>query len=414
MLHRNLSASIFVCALAFSSLATAENFILTDMFDGSEAKTDPLPGTCNSTIEPLRYDVVSPVTVSTTQNYVIQDVYNFGDGIDVSVLVYQGSFDPGNPNANLITPNGIDVFDSVTLNAGVEYTFVVQQWCQNLEGAWAVSISGGGTVTAGVLADLPEVTEGAITLSDPTASLPCGNTNYVAVDNQTVSNTGTYYYNDLSIVFDLDMCLHIYQGSFNPDSPATNLVTTLDDVGTVDLDAGQNYVFVIQPFDAAEAGEYFFALSPPAPFAISSNMAGAWEYSVTAGSGLFMDVFDENNLMFIAWFTYDLERPDPSVTAMIGDPGHRWVTGIGPFTGDTATLDLYWTSGMVFDSATPPPSTEQDGSMTIEFESCTAGQVTYDLGIAGVSGDFPISRLSAENSAVCESRYRGPGMPGPL
>jgi hypothetical protein len=143
-------------------------------------------------------------------------------------------------------------------------------------------------------------------------------------------------------------------------------------------------------------------------------MAGSWFYAVIEGQGLFIDISDQLNDMFLAWFTYDLERPDPSVMAMIGDPGHRWMTAYGPFAGDTANLDITWTSGMIFDSADPPRSNDTDGTMTVQFDDCTSGTVTYDLGTAGVSGQFPIQRIFTSTENLCQSLLQGPGQPGPL
>ena len=265
MFARRLLISTWLVVMAAPGALLADNFILTDFFDGSEPITDPLPGTCGTTEGMLSYQVIGPVTVSTTQTYMIQDVFNFNLGVDVVVLVYQGNFDPAAPGNNLVTPDGIDVFDFVDLNAGIEYNFVVQHWCEAVEGAWAVSVSGDGMVTSDVLAELPEYTDGDISNSDPTADLPCSNSNYLATENVTVMETGTYYYTDLSITFDLDMCLHVYQGSFDAASPQTNLIASLDDVGSVELQSGTNYTLVVQPFDAGDTGEFFYALAPPAP-----------------------------------------------------------------------------------------------------------------------------------------------------
>ena len=50
--------------------------------------------------------------------------------------------------------------------------------------------------------------------------------------------------------------------------------------------------------------------------------------------------------------------------AILGEPGHRWLTALGPFDGDTALLDTFLSSGMIFDSAAPPVTTEQlEGAM---------------------------------------------------
>ncbi len=109
--------------------------------------------------------------------------------------------------------------------------------------------------------------------------------------------------------------------------------------------------------------------------------------------------------MFVAWFTFDTERPPEDATAMLGEPGHRWLTAQGPYDGDTANLTLFVTEGGVFDSATPAASTDPagDGTLTIEFADCTKGLVTYAITSLGISGEIPIQRISASNVPLCES-----------
>ena len=109
--------------------------------------------------------------------------------------------------------------------------------------------------------------------------------------------------------------------------------------------------------------------------------------------------------MFLAWFTYDTQRPPEDVTAFLGEPGHRWLTAQGPYDGDTANLTLYVTEGGVFDAAEPPASTDLDGDGTIniEFADCTQGMVSYELTSLGISGEFPIERISPDNVSLCES-----------
>jgi hypothetical protein len=211
------------------------------------------------------------------------------------------------------------------------------------------------------------------------------------------------------------MCLQIYTAPFNPANPNANRVgSRMDDLGVIELEVGEDYYFVMQPFADTDQGEFFFVFAPPAPFRITHAMAGGWFEPATAGQGFVMDVFDNVNSMFLAWFTYDLERPGAGAGAMIGDPGHRWLTAQGPFSGDTAELDIYWTSGMIFDSGTPPFSQEQDGGMTVEFNDCSTGLVTYDLGTAGVQGQVPIQRLANDAVELCQALYEGPDRPGPL
>lgn len=403
--------------LAFPVTAAATNSVLSGTFDGSESKIAALPGTCPGAPS-LGYQAITNVRVGVSGNYVVADVFNFS-GADLTVLLYNGNFNPNNPFNNLLTQGGIDIADVVSLNSGSNYTMVVQHWCQPREGAWAVTFSGPGSVNSGLVVTPPDFTEGSFAANDPTANTECGNSHYQEVGPINVARSGTYYYTDISINYAVDVCLGIYSAPFNPGSPNANKVAgflQLDDFGSVELEAGRDYYFVTQVnnFSAVDTGEFFYVLAPPAPFSINHALAGGWYDPDTSGQGLVLDVFDKSNQMFAAWFTFDLQRPDSTVEAMIGDPGHRWMTAQGAFEGDSATLPVYWTSGMIFDSANPPPAVEQDGTLTLQFEDCTSGTVSYDLGAAGVSGQFPVVRLANDAQDLCESLYSGPGQPGPL
>ena len=45
-----------------------------------------------------------------------------------------------------------------------------------------------------------------------------------------------------------------------------------------------------------------------------------------------------------------MERPDASVGAVLGETGHRWMTGLGDFSGEAAWLQLEITEGGVFNT----------------------------------------------------------------
>jgi phospholipase C len=109
--------------------------------------------------------------------------------------------------------------------------------------------------------------------------------------------------------------------------------------------------------------------------------------------------------MFLAWFTYDTARPPEGATAILGDPGHRWLTAQGPYSGDTATLTIYLTEGGVFDKAEPEASNDGigDGTLTLEFADCTEGMVTYAITSLGISGEIPIQRIVPDNIPLCEA-----------
>lgn len=141
------------------------------------------------------------------------------------------------------------------------------------------------------------------------------------------------------------------------------------------------------------------------PFRINPGLNDAWYNPATNGQGFFITVFPQSSSVFLAWFTYDTVRPVDGGAAVLGEPGHRWITAQGPFDGDTAQLTVFITRGGVFDQPLPMPMTDQagDGSMTIEWADCTQGLLTYAIDSLGISGDIPIERIAPDNVALCES-----------
>jgi hypothetical protein len=138
---------------------------------------------------------------------------------------------------------------------------------------------------------------------------------------------------------------------------------------------------------------------------INAGLNDAWYNPATNGQGFLISVFPEIKQMFLAWFTYDTERPPEDVTAILGDPGHRWLTAQGPYEGDTANLIIFVTEGGVFDAAEPPATANPagDGTMRIEFADCTEGLVTYEITSLGISGKIPIQRIVPDNISLCEA-----------
>jgi hypothetical protein len=145
------------------------------------------------------------------------------------------------------------------------------------------------------------------------------------------------------------------------------------------------------------------ATDPDPQFEINAGITDSWYYPDTAGQGFFIIVWEERQTMFLAWFTYDVERPPGDVTAILGEPGHRWITAQGSFSGDTATLQVYVTSGGTFDSPEPPVSTVPDGTMTVQFSSCTEGSIDYQIESLGLTGTVPIERIVLDRVPLCEA-----------
>jgi hypothetical protein len=141
-------------------------------------------------------------------------------------------------------------------------------------------------------------------------------------------------------------------------------------------------------------------------FNINPGLNDAWYQQATSGQGFFIIVLPDTGIIFMAWFTFDTDRPDQNVAAMLGEPGHRWLTAQGPFLGDTAVLDVYLTEGGVFDAGTPKPETGTPiGTITSVWQDCAPATLTYEIDPPGVMGVIPITRIAPDNVALCEAFY---------
>jgi choice-of-anchor B domain-containing protein len=138
-------------------------------------------------------------------------------------------------------------------------------------------------------------------------------------------------------------------------------------------------------------------------FGINPGLNDSWWNPATPGQGFFLTVYEEIGMVFLAWFTYDTERPDESVEAILGEPGHRWLTAFGPYSGHQAALDIELTRGGVFDAAAPMPTQDPDGTIILEFTDCNTGLLTYDIHSIGHQGEIPIERIALDNVSLCES-----------
>jgi len=136
-------------------------------------------------------------------------------------------------------------------------------------------------------------------------------------------------------------------------------------------------------------------------FLINAGLNDAWYNPATAGQGFFITIFPSMKKVFLAWFTYDLERPSANATAKLGEPGHRWLTAFGDYADETALLEIEVTRGGVFDSTKPVPTGTIDGTITLEFADCNEGTVSYDIPSLNLQGKIPIQRLASDNVALC-------------
>jgi hypothetical protein len=137
---------------------------------------------------------------------------------------------------------------------------------------------------------------------------------------------------------------------------------------------------------------------------ITAGINDAWYEQATDGQGFFITALPEAGIVFLSWFTFDTERPPGDASAELGDPGHRWLTAQGPYAGNTAFLDVYETTGGVFDSALPAPEVSDPiGTIVIVWEDCQHATLDYDLPAHGLMGRIDLVRIAADNVALCEA-----------
>jgi len=59
------------------------------------------------------------------------------------------------------------------------------------------------------------------------------------------------------------------------------------------------------------------ATSPATVFPINAGLNDSWFNPATNGQGFFITVFPDIQMMFLAWFTYDTERPPANASAIL-------------------------------------------------------------------------------------------------
>lgn len=160
--------------------------------------------------------------------------------------------------------------------------------------------------------------------------------------------------------------------------------------------------YVAQVLEQSEVDE-ILGNSSAGVFEINAGLNDAWYYPETNGQGFFITVFPDLELISLAWFTFDTEQPAEGTEATLGDAGHRWLTAVGPFSGNQAQLEISLTTGGIFDSADPAPVSTPGGTIMLEFDTCNSAVLTYDIPVINRVGLIPIERVAADNIALCEA-----------
>jgi hypothetical protein len=119
-------------------------------------------------------------------------------------------------------------------------------------------------------------------------------------------------------------------------------------------------------------------------------LSGNWYDPVTTGQGITVELNPISNVLFFAWQTY---APNG---ANAGPAGQRWYTGQGAFVNfPSIAVQLYESTGGMFNTLPPVPSTVAVGSATLAFQSCYDATLSYSFtggSNSGASGTIKLSK----------------------
>jgi len=426
MVHPEKILFILVAVWTFagSTPVQGSTSVLAGIFNGAEAAGPNVPGGyCPGDRVPYRD---SQFTVSAPGVYVAYSgLPDWVNAPELSISIYHGAFEPESPLTNLVWfwrgDGSVRAAPRVQLEPEQSYQLVVRQDCEVREGAWAVAVVGPGTAQSVDAVAVPSYTSGRFSDSDPQlpmlpgcSSEAQGPVRYKSIGPIRVSHSGRHYFQSPGFTDPVELlCLSVYSSPPSEKSPNNNLVGRMFLSGQLELEAGRDYWLAISPYHQMSTREYSFVLAPPAPFRINKGLADSWYDPETPGQGIFLDVFEDSNALFLGWFTYALDG-EPT-----DESRQRWLTAYGPFEGARSGLDLQWSSADYPRSGDQAPSLQVDGRLDLEFHDCRSGLLRYSWGAstsgtALVEGEVPIRRIADDNVALCESLYAGPGNPGQL
>ena len=385
--------------------AFANNVTVSGVFDGTESSMAAAPGSCNNTAKHFR--VAGSITVSTSGSYTVVDAGNWFESVlpqsyisDSVIMVYADNFDSNNPATNRVA--SVDEFEDVQLNTGISYTLVVQHWCNEINGAFAIVIEGGQKTITGEGFTSPSQTIGNFNDSSPSAYF--ANIDAVRryrIDEKSIYVSGNYYFVDVGEeTGGASMSLRIYQGAFDPLNTETNLYYNSDGffTGVVSLRAGVTYVFVLVE-NAAATTHVQYVLYPPGPFNFNPGLNGAWVAQGITSQGILMEVLPISGTLFFAHFTFQDQvvvaaskaasstpqssaGGDPVTQAHIGADDQIWLTAYGsiPADGNVMTISYENSTGGQFNSETPVATRDSNyGTGFIEGLTCDHLIINWNL-----------------------------------
>jgi hypothetical protein len=405
--------------VTLSVTAHAGNQSFTGTFDGTEPTMRSTTGSCEPGQQFLPYQVVGDLQVDATGEYRLMDLGNN----DMTLLLYDGAFDPENPQTNLhaavdfFTFDEVGQDDTIVLNAGMAYTFVAQLWCEfvPLTGPWGAVMDGPGNITGAGFPTNPDLF-GEFASVTNTASFPMvqpGTLKYVS-SAFVPARSGNHLFLDISETFGGDLAhMLLYEGSFNPNDTRENLVSDLGHGTLIGLDGDTNYVLVTADEFNSNLN-YQLAIYESGIPGLQTHLNGAWFNPDTTGQGILFDYGPNTagGFLFLAWFTFETAGAPTkaSGTEAVGASDQRWLTGSGTGNPGATQISLSFsnTSGGAFNEETPPgQNTEPYGTGTLTIDDCNEILIDFELPESN-SGSLRLER--ALGTGELETCYNQTGL----
>jgi hypothetical protein len=122
------------------------------------------------------------------------------------------------------------------------------------------------------------------------------------------------------------------------------------------------------------------------------GLSGNWFDPAKSGQGFVVELNPIAKILFFAWYTYAVNGQ------AAGAAGQRWFTGQANYSvgGRSIPLSLYETTGGLFNSSAPAPTTAQVGTGRLTFASCNAATLSFSFiagSNAGQNGSINLARV---------------------
>ncbi|HEX7914752.1 plastocyanin/azurin family copper-binding protein [Rudaea sp.] len=162
---------------------------------------------------------------------------------------------------------------------------------------------------------------------------------------------------------------------------------------TISFPTAGTFGYYCEAHGAPGVGMYGTVRVNAVAFGITPGITGLWYNKSQSGQGFDVQVLGNGTIVAI-WYVFD-------------NAGHTlWLFGQGSYSGGTATLDVYTSTGGLFPPAFDPATVARNkykwGTFTLSFSDCNTGTASWVPLVPGyTSGSMSIVRLSGVGGLAC-------------